>query len=182
MSLKDSNESDPPALQAIEDFVKEALRVVAKEHAELMETAQFLKRYRNNPQTRPCPFCGGQMLYIAPLQELEFGRNCDGVPLSAYAPNFGMDWECQQCKAATAAHIKPSKSSLKDTTYEEWTRDQTPLRGNGVPIQLLRKYPRLKTVVRHTWRSHRNWYLKTDDGAWYWFPGLGRELLERLPD
>lgn len=157
-----------------------AINKAREELNALMKSQEQLRDFQNNPHFKICPFCGGRMLYIAPLGKLKLS-NDNNVPFNV--PNFRYDWECQNCFVGTAERIKPSDSFTKWKTIDHWERATTPLKGGSIPVKMFRKYSRLKAIVRESHGQKRIWYLKADDGLWYRFEGAGKQVMEeQLPD
>lgn len=164
-----------PALQILEDEINKRLQQIEREQIELIRSAQILRHYQDNLQTRTCPFCGGQMWYIEPLRGVYSGEG-EWLPPN----NLDADWECQECLLASMRHIKPYKSNWE--VEDSWERANTPLKGDSAAVRLFRKYPRLRKVIRHHSRGHGHdsWYLLADDDYWYYFEGPAKRALVNL--
>lgn len=174
-------DDNSPTLPALENFIEQRLREAEAELAALTHSLEQVRAYQ--AQRRTCPFCGGQMLYLKPLQDevrwLSWSN--EGVDITRDVPHFWVDWECQDCLVTRMDHNGPPGSS-KGWVEECWDRTAVTQRTPRTPARLFKKYPRLQTIIKHSRGFQREWYLAMDDGYWYHFLGPARELMEWLPD
>lgn len=159
----------PQIIREARRGIQDSLSYVEDLRARLEQSLEQLDEIEAHLDRKVCPFCGGQMVNLAPLGELTTGRELTqgGTVLDPYER---YSWECQSC--TIYATFRPYGVSMS------WERENfTGKDGRTFAARVFQHFA-AATQVTYTRRSGE-WHLLIDND-WYRFVGTAKSVLEQL--